>query len=161
VKSPGRSADSPEVSERVYERSALILDGVDHPLAQVSGSLSVLGHRFLYSDDLCELVRIAPEQQVGALLLPARCAAEIWPEVHKQLVEPLGLAPRSVLLVGDAIAESDAASLHVDGLRWALRPPFTPWDLRFAVNLVLAESDANEARIATRVPCSIPVDVES
>ena len=42
-----------------------------------------------------------------------------------------------------------------------LREPASPWELRFAVSLVLSETDPDEARIEMRVPCAIPVEVES
>ncbi len=151
------------MEESSYERSALVLDGDDHRLAQASASLAVLGHRMLYSDDLDEMIRHAAEyrEQMGALLLPAAHAMDWWPTVRKWVVEPIGIAPRSVLPVGESIAASDAESLHSDGLRWMLREPFSPQELRFAVSKVLAEADPDELRIETRVPCSIPVEVES
>jgi PilZ domain len=151
------------VAERVYERSALILDGDDHRLAEVSASLSVLGHQLLYADDLEDLVQLATEYraQVGALLLPAGRTAEWWPAVRKRIVEPLGLAPRSVLPVGERIADAEAESLQREGLRWALSEPCTPWELRFAVTMVLAASDPSDLRLETRVPCAIPVEVSS
>ena len=149
------------MAERSYERSALILDGEDHRLADVSASLSVLGHQLLYADDLDDLVSLSREYraQVGALLLPAERAAEWWPEVRKRVVEPLGLAPRAVLPVGELLGEADAEALYRDGLRWALWKPFSPWELRFAVTMVLSEADPNDLRLETRVPCSVPVDV--
>jgi len=149
------------VAERSYERSALILDAKDHSLAEVSGSLSVLGHQLLYADDFDELVSLASEyrEQVGALLVPSAHAAEWWPVVRARLVQPLGLAARAVLPVGERIAEADAATLHKDGMRWALWKPYSPWELRFAVSMVLAVSDPNELRLETRVPCSVAVDV--
>jgi hypothetical protein len=151
------------VAERLYERSALVLDGDDHRLAEVSASLSVLGHQLLYADDLEDLVQLATEYraQVGALLLPAGRTVEWWPAVRKRIVEPLGLAPRSVLPVGERIADRDAESLHREGLRWALSEPCTPWELRFAVTMVLAASDPGDLRLETRVPCAIPVEVTS
>jgi hypothetical protein len=151
------------VAERIYERSALILDGDDHRLAEVSASLSVLGHQLLYADDLEDLVQIATEYraQAGALLLPAARAAEWWPAAHKRIVEPLGLAPCSVLPVGERISEADAESLHREGLCWALWEPFTPWELRFAVSLVLSVSDPSELRLEMRVPCSIAMEIET
>jgi hypothetical protein len=151
------------VAERAYVRSPLILDGDDHPLEQVSASLSVLGLQQLYADDLEELTAIAADYrtQAGALLLPATRAVDWWPAVRKRVIEPLGLAPRSVLPVGAQIADSDAESLHCDGLRWALWEPYSPFELRFAVSLVLSETDEKDLRIETRVPCAISVAVES
>src|SRR5262249_38811109 len=86
---------------------------------------------------------------------------EWWPAIRKRVVEPLGLAPRAVLPVGERIAEADAQTLHREGLRWALWEPFTPWELRFAVTMVLAEADPNDVRMETRVPCAVEVEVES
>jgi hypothetical protein len=151
------------VAERVYERSALILDGEDHRLAEISASLSVMGHTLLYADDLDELVALAGEYraQVGALLLPATRATEWWPTVHKRVVEPLDLAPRAVLPVGERIAAADTETLHREGLRWALWEPFTPWELRFAATMVLAVADPNDLRLETRVPCAVAVEVVS
>jgi PilZ domain len=157
---PARPNDC-DVAEHVYERSALILDGEDHRLAEVSASLSVLGHQLLYADDLEDLVSLAREYRarVGALILPAEHAAEWWPAVRKRLVEPLAIAPRAVLSVGERIAEADAEALHRDGLRWALWEPFTPWELRFAVTMVLSETDPNDVRLETRVPCAVAIEV--
>jgi hypothetical protein len=151
------------VAEHTYERAAMILDSDGGRLVQVSQSLTVLGHRPLYADDLEDLVVIAHERpaQVGALLLPAECAGDCWPAVRKRLIDPLGLSPSSVLVVGERLSFSDAYALHSDGLRWALREPFTPWELRFAVSLVLSVSDSNEPRLEMRVPCSIPVEIET
>jgi hypothetical protein len=151
------------VAEHVYERSALILDGDDHRLAEVSASLSILGHQLLYADDLEDLISLAREYraQAGALILPGAHAAEWWPAVRKRLVEPLGIAPRAVLPVGERIAEADAEALHRDGLRWELWEPFTPWELRFAVTMALAEADPNDVRLETRVPCAVAVEVAS
>ena len=147
----------------MYERSALILDSEDRRLAQASSSLIVLGHRPLYADDLDELALLAEERRVdvGALLLPASRASDWWPALRKRIVEPLGLAARSVLPVGEPLATADAEALHCDGLRWALREPCSPWELRFAVSLVLAETDPRDARSELRVPCAISVEVES
>jgi|SoiMethySBSTD1v2_1073268.scaffolds.fasta_scaffold1108401_2 Tfp pilus assembly protein PilZ len=147
----------------MYGRSALILDTEDRRLARVSSSLIVLGHRPLYADDLDELASVAEEHraQAGALLLPASHACEWWPALRKRIVEPLGLAPEAVLPVGEPLAAADAESLQCDGLRWMLREPASPWELRFAVSLVLFETDPHEARIELRVPCAIPVEVES
>ena len=149
------------MAERSYERSALILDGKDHPLAEVSGSLSVLGHQLLYADDLDELISLASEyrEKIGALLIPAAHAAEWWPEVRTWLLGPFGLTARAVLPVGERIADADAQMLHKDGVRWALWKPYSPWELRFAVTMVLAVQDPNETRLEKRVPCSIEVDV--
>jgi hypothetical protein len=149
------------VAERVYERSALILDGEDHRLAEVSASLSVLGHQLLYADDLEDLVSLADEYraQIGALILPTVHAVEWWPAVRKRVVEPFGFASRTVLPVGPPIPESDVQALHREGLRWALWEPFTPWELRFAASMVLAEADPNDLRVETRVPCAVPIDV--
>ena len=149
------------VAERIYERSALILDGEDHRLAEVSASLSVMGHQLLYADDLEDLVSLSREHraQLGALIVPAAQAVEWWPTVRKQLLEPLGIAPRAVLPVGPRIAEADAEALHGEGLRWALWEPFTPWELRFAVTMVLAETDPNDVRLEARVPCAVAVEV--
>ena len=147
----------------MYERSALILDGEDHRLAEVSASLSVLGHQLLYADDLGDLVSLATEYraQIGALILPTVHAVEWWPAVRKRVIEPLGLASRAVLPIGPPIAESEVQALHGEGLRWALWEPFTPWELRFAVSMVLAEADPNDLRRETRVPCAVPIDVVS
>jgi hypothetical protein len=149
------------VAEHVYERLALILDGEDHRLAEVSASLSVLGHQLLYADDLDDLVSLAAEYraQIGALILPTAPAVEWWPAVRKRVVEPLRLASRAVLPVGPPIPESHVQALHREGLRWALWEPFTPWELRFAVSMVLAEADPNDLRVETRVPCAVPIDV--
>jgi len=151
------------VAEHIYERSALILDSEDHRLAEVAASLSVLGHQLLYADGLEDLVSLAVEYhaRVGALVVPAGRAAAWWPEVRKRVVGPFGLSPRAVLPVGERIREADAEALHRDGLRWALWEPFTPWELRFAVTMVLAVADPNELRLETRVPCAIPVEVVS
>jgi hypothetical protein len=151
------------VAERVYERLPLILDSERGLLAQVPKSLAVLGHDPIYSDDVDELIALAGERpgRVGALLLPALHASDWWPVIREDVVLPLGLAPRSVLPIGAVLADPDAQALHGDGLRWALAGPFTPLELRFAVSMVLSESDPNELRLETRVPCSIPVEVES
>ena len=151
------------MAERGYERSALILDSEDGCLAQVSKSLTVLGHHPIYSDDVDQLVLLARERpgQVGALIMPAQHACVWWPVIRKDVALPLGLSPRSVLPVGAGLANSDGAALHCDGLRWVLSEPFTPWELRFAASMVLSASDPNELRLEMRVPSSIPVEVES
>jgi uncharacterized protein (TIGR02266 family) len=147
----------------MYERSTLILDSDDRRLAKVSESLTVLGHRPLCAEDIDELFALAKGRPapVGALLLPAAYACDWWPVVRKRFVESLGVSPRSVLPVGARLADSDAQSLHRGGLRWALWEPFSPWELRFAVSVVLSVSDPNEMRLETRVPCSIAVEIES
>jgi PilZ domain-containing protein len=151
------------VAERVYQRSALILDAEDGRLSQLSNSLTVLGHHPIYSDDVDQLVLLAREHpgQVGALLLPAQHACAWWPGIRKDVALPLGLSPRSVLPVGAALADSDADALHCDGLRWTLGEPFTPWELRFAVSMVLSANDPNELRLEMRIPCSVPIEVEA
>jgi uncharacterized protein (TIGR02266 family) len=151
------------VAERSYDRSALILDGEEHTLSQVSMSLLVLGHRSIYADDLDELVVLAREREarIGALLVPAHRAFEWWPLLSKRILEPLALSPQAVLPVGDRVPDADAETLFCDGVRWALRAPHSPWELRFAVSQVLFENDPNEGREDTRVPCSIPVEVTS
>jgi len=147
----------------MYERSALILDADDRPLAKVSESLFVLGHRPQRAENVDELVRLASERpaHVGALLLPAAYACDWWPRVRERFIEPIGLAPRSVLPVGARLAQANSQSLHGDGLRWALWEPFSVWELRFAVSLVLSVSDPNETRLEMRVPCSIGVEARS
>jgi hypothetical protein len=163
VKSIARMADVPCVEERSYERSPLVLDSEAGLLARAVTSLMVLGHYPLYAVDVDELILHARERRehVGGLLLPAVSACEWWPMVRKRVVEPLGLVPHSVLPVGAQLSEADAQTLHCDGLRWTLAGPFTPMELRFAVSMVLSESDPNELRLETRVPCSIEVEVES
>jgi hypothetical protein len=99
--------------------------------------------------------------QVGALLLPAARVVDWWPAVRKRVVDPLALAPRAVLPVGERIAAADAEALHREGLRWALWEPFTPWELRFAVTIVLAVADPNDLRLETRVPCSVAIEIVS
>src|SRR5262245_31316165 len=123
----------------------------------------MLGHRVLYSDDLDEMLRHADEYraQLGALLVPAGNALDWWPTVRKRLIEPMGIAPRSVLPVGEPIAASYAESLYSDGVRWALWEPYSPWDLRFAVTMVLSQSDPTGLRLETRIPCAIAVEVQS
>src|SRR5437667_249451 len=103
----------------MYERSALILDSDDHCLAKVAKSLAVLGHQPIDSDDVDELILLARERpgQVGALILPAVNACDWWPVVRKDVTQPLGIAPRSVLAVGPGLADAGAESLHGDGLR--------------------------------------------
>jgi len=151
------------VRERAYGRFPLILDSEERLLAQASKSLLVVGYQPLYAEDIDELIRRAHELrgQVGALILPALHAFEWWPEVRKRVVEPLGLAPHAVLPVGAQLADSDAQALHREGLRWALRGPFSPLELRFAVSMVLSEGDPDDLRIEKRVPCSIEIEVES
>jgi hypothetical protein len=152
-----------ELLRDVYQRAPLILDSDGRCLAKVSQSLVVLGHQPLYSEDLDELIALAREcpAQAGALLLPAAHARDWWPAVHKDLAEPIGLSPRSVLPVGERLADADAQALHEQGLRWALSEPFTPWELRFAVTMALSASDPNELRLEMRVPCSFAVEVRS
>jgi len=151
------------VSERTYDRSALILDADEHTLTQVSMSLLVLGHRSIYADDLDELLVLAREReaQVGALIVPSHRAFEWWPTLSKRILEPLALAPLAVLPVGDRLPDADAETLYCDGVRWALWEPYSPWELRFAASLVLSECDPNEAREDARVPCSIAVEIAS
>jgi hypothetical protein len=151
------------VAERLYERSALILDSEEGVLAQLSNSLTVLGHDPIYSEDVDELIRLARERagRASALVLPAAHACDWWPVIRKDVAVPLGIAPRSVLPVGARLADPDAQALHSDGLRWALAEPFTPWELRFAVSVVLSMSDTDDLRLETRIPCSIAVEVAS
>jgi len=163
IKFTGRATEPQRVPGRFYERSALILDAKEHPLAQVSMSLSVMGLRPIYSDDLDELVALAAERrdQLGALLLPGAHASDWWEAVRKDVLEPLGLPPCAVLPVGPRIAAPGAEALHANGLRWALWEPFSPWELRFVVSMVLIETDPGDSRTQSRVPCSIPCEVDS
>jgi hypothetical protein len=147
----------------MYERSALILDLGTHHLAPFSLALIGLGHRPLYATDLDELVLLARErkEQVGAVVLPAARALALLPDVRRRIVEPLGLALACVLSVGDRLDAAEAAALHELGLRWTLREPFSFAELRFAVSHALAAADPNDFRLESRIPCSIPVDVEA
>jgi len=63
--------------------------------------------------------------------------------------------------VGPRIAAPEAEALHANGLRWALWEPFSPWELRFVVSMVLIETDPGDSRTQSRVPCSIPCEVDS
>lgn len=150
---------------RSYDRSCLIYDSADHLLAQTALSLIALGHRPFYADDVDEMVLLAREHrdQVGALLVPAARASDGWVRLRTRIVEALGIAPCAVLPVGARLSESDTAALHGHGhgLRWALWEPFSSKELRFAVSMVLSETDPNELRLETRVPCAITVEVSS
>ena len=147
---------------RAYDRSALILDGEDRRLLRTSHSLIALGHRPLYAADLDELTQVAREQpeQVGAVMLPAAEALAWYPAVIER-VAPLGLSARSILPVGAPLGSPEADALYAHGVRWALWQPYSPLELRFAVGVVLSDTDPNEARHQMRVPCSIPVSIES
>src|SRR5437867_9039919 len=91
--------------------------------------------------------------QLGALLLPGAHASDWWEAVRKDVLEPLGLPPCAVLPVGPRIAAPEAEALHANGLRWALWEPFSPWELRFVVSMVLIETDPGDSRTQSRVPC--------
>jgi hypothetical protein len=136
------------VAARSYERSALILDAEDRRLSRTSHSLIALGHRPLYAVNVDELVQLAQDhrEQVAGVLLPAAEAVAWCPEVLERVAAPLGLSARA---------------LDAQGVCWALWQPYSPWELRFAVSMVLSETDPNEARAEARVPCSIPVSIES
>jgi hypothetical protein len=151
------------VAERVYERAALILDAEDGRLSQLSKSLVVLGHQPIYSDDIDQLILLARERpgRVGALLLPAAKVCDWWPVLREDVAVPLGISPRSVLPVGGRLSDRDAHTLHGEGLRWSLSDPVTPWELRFAVAMVLSANDPNELRLEMRVPSSVPVEMEA
>jgi hypothetical protein len=148
---------------REYERSALILDAADRRLSRTSLSLIALGHRPFYAADLDELVLLAQERRehVGAVMLPAAEAVGWCPAVFDRILEPLGLTSRSVLPVGAPLARLEADALYAQGVRWALWQPYSPWELRFAVSMVLSETDPNESRLAARVPCALAVSIES
>jgi hypothetical protein len=151
------------VEAREYDRSALILDTADRRLSRISLSLIALGHTPLYAADLDELILIAQEHrgQVGAVLLPAAEAVTRCRAVRERIVEPFGLSARSVLPVGAPLPGLEADALYAQGVRWALWQPYSPWELRFAVGMVLSDTDPNETRLEARVPCAIAVSIES
>jgi hypothetical protein len=151
------------VAARDYERSALILDAGDRRLSRMSHSLIALGHRPLYAVNVDELVLLAQDhrERVAGVLLPAAEAVAWCPEVLERVAAPLGLSARSLLPVGAPVGGADVEALDGQGVRWVLWQPYSPWELRFAVSMVLSEADPNEARAQARVPCSIPVSIES
>src|SRR5262245_29740550 len=120
-----------------------MLDVGDDHLGQLSLALIALGHRPHYATDLDELVLMAHEhrERVSAVVLPAARALGVCADVLRRIVEPLGLAPASALLVGPRLDHSDAQALHDRGLRWALWEPFSFAELRFAVSHALAAAD--------------------
>ena len=150
------------MAARDYGRSALILDADDRRLSRTSHSLIALGHQPLYATGLDELVQIAREHpdQVGVVMLPASEAVAWCPAVIER-IEPLGLSARSLLPVGVPLGSDEADALYSHGVRWVLWQPYSPWELRFAVGMVLSDTDPNEARLQVRVPCSIAVSIES
>ncbi len=141
----------------------LILDAADRRLSRTSHSLIALGHKPWYATDLDELAQIAHArwQQVGAVMLPAAEALSWCPVVLEQVLAPIGLSARSILPVGAPLGSLEAQAIHAQGVRWALWQPYSPFDLRFAVSMVLSATDPNETRLDARVPCSIPIAIES
>jgi hypothetical protein len=46
-------------------------------------------------------------------------------------------------------------------VRWALWQPYSPFELRFAIAMVLSGADPDEPRIEVRAPCAISAALES
>jgi uncharacterized protein (TIGR02266 family) len=145
------------------ERSALILDGDGAPLAGLPLSLASLGLSPLYATDMDELVLLSREHgaRIGGVLVPAEAIDAQLAAVLEHVVEPLGLAPGAIVPVGAPLPGEAQGGLAQRGLRWALWRPFEACDLRFVVGQVLSDRDPEELRAEGRVPCSIPVRLQS
>lgn len=150
-------------ARHVYERAALILDDERHPLGDLSLQLITLGLRPLYATDFDELVLLAREyrEQVGAVLVSAHRANEALPSLRKRVLEPLGLPPAAVIPVGDRLAPQQSEALRGEGLRLCLRSPYEAHELRFVVARTLSDTDPEELRLDPRVPCNLPVMIQS
>jgi hypothetical protein len=147
----------------MYERAALILDDESYALGALSLALITLGLRALHTTDLDELVLLSRECRgnVGAVLLPAAQLAEKLPHLRKRVLEPLALPLAAVVPVGERLEANVSEPLRCEGMRFCLLIPYEPHELRFVVARVLSDTDAGDLRIEPRVPCDVPVAVES
>jgi hypothetical protein len=147
----------------MYERAALILDSNAHLLGELSLALISLGLRPLYATELDELVLLSREyrSQVGAVVLPAQNLAAQLPGLRKQVLEPLALPLSAVVPIGERLPPDVSEALRGEGMRFCLRTPFEPHELRFVVARALSDTDPEELRLDPRVPCDIPVSIES
>lgn len=147
----------------MYDRAALILDAEGHPLGRLSLALITLGLRPLYTTELDELVLLSREyrSQVGAVLLPSENVATLLPRLRKNVLEPLGLPVSAVVPVGDPPAAELLEPLRAEGVQYRLPAAPEPHELRFVVAHAGASNDSGERRGEARVPCHLPVNVES
>lgn len=147
----------------MYDRAALILDTESHPLGELSLALITLGLRPLYATELDELVLLSREyrSQVGAVLVPTESLAEQLPGLRKHVLEPLGLSASALVPVGSHLAPELADPLREEGVRFCLPVHYEPHELRYVVASALSANDPGELRLDPRVPCDVPVSVES
>lgn len=147
----------------MYERAALVLDSDTHALGELSLALISLGLRPLYATELDELVLLSREyqSQVGAVLMSGRDVTARLPELRKQVLEPLGLPLSAVVPIGERLPPELSEALRAEGMRFCLRAPFEPHELRFVVGGALSNTDPEELRLDPRVPCDTPVSIES
>jgi PilZ domain len=146
----------------MYERAALIFDSDQHVLGDLSLSLIALGLRPLYAVDPDELVLLAREyrSQVGAALVPAELVGSRLPTLRKRVLDPLALPASAIVTVGEPRPD-EVETLRSEGLRFCLRTPHQPHELRYVVARALSDTDPDELRRDPRVPCEIGVGIES
>jgi uncharacterized protein (TIGR02266 family) len=147
----------------MVERAVLILDAEGHPLGELSLALIRLGVRPLYTTALDELLLLSREyrSQIGALLVPSEDAVARLPALRKHLLDPLGLSLSSLVPVGSRLVPERADPLRAEGLRFCLPAQPEPHELRYVVASAIAHGDREELRRDPRVPCELPVSVES
>jgi uncharacterized protein (TIGR02266 family) len=122
-----------------------------------------LGLRPLYATELDELVLLSREyrSQISAVLLPSESMAERLPGLRKHGLEPLGLSLSALVPVGGRVAPELAATLREEGVRFCLPTQCEPHELRHVIASAMSLNDPGELRLDPRVPCSLPVSVES
>jgi uncharacterized protein (TIGR02266 family) len=147
----------------MYDRAALILDTESHPLGELSLELITLGLRPLYATELDELVLLSREyrSQVGAVLIPTGSLNEQLPGLRKHVLEPLGLSASALVPVGSRVAPELVDPLREEGVRFCLPAQYEPHELRYVVASALSVNDPGDLRLDSRVPCDLPVSIES
>jgi uncharacterized protein (TIGR02266 family) len=147
----------------MYDRAALILDAESHPLGELSLTMISLGLRPLYATEMDELVLLSREyqSQIGAILVPTEVLAERLPELRKHILEPLDLSLRALVPVGSAPDPELADTLREQGVRFCLPHQPEPHELRYVISNAMSHEGREDTRRDPRVPCQLPVSVES
>lgn len=151
------------IRPRMYDRAVLILDGAGHPLGELSLTLITLGLRPLYTTELDELVLLSREYRsdVGAVLVPNEDVARVLPGLRKNVLEPLELPLAALVPVGERPGTELLESLRAEGVRYRLPTEPEAHELRFVVANAGVPIESGERRGEPRVPCHLPVSVES
>lgn len=141
----------------VADRNALVLDGADMRLGEVSLKLLRLGVDVVYAKDLDEACLLAQQeaQRVGAILFPPNVPVAGPVALAAKVADGRGGRPPQLVVIGDEPDADTKQSLRAAGVERALFAPYDESALRFAVNAAVCAGFDGDPRVEMRIPTTL------